>query len=213
MSQQPLRLVLVRHGLTEWNSLGRWQGHSDIPLSVEGELQAKKLGQVLQHQHFDRVYASDLCRAADTARLAGHQPVLDARLREIHFGELEGITHDELIQHPRFAAGLAQWRKQPIESRLPGGESYQDVLERGLAWLAELPESGTVVAFSHSGFIKVLVPHLLGTTAFVGPQTGTLWWRFIADHTGVSVVERWMVAGEGLWSLYHWNDTSHLRGV
>jgi broad specificity phosphatase PhoE len=205
-----LRLTLVRHGVTEWNTLGRWQGFSDTPLSDTGRAQAQQLQPRLARQDFDLVYSSDLQRAADTARLAGLQPILEPRLREIHFGQLEGTTNRELQNNPDLAVGLGQWRKNPLTTRLPNGESYSDMLERVLDWLKDLPASGNVIAFSHSGVIKTLVPHLLGTSAFVGPETGLLWWRFLCDHTSVTVLERWTVHGHTLWSLYGFNDTGHL---
>jgi broad specificity phosphatase PhoE len=205
-----LRLTLVRHGLTEWNSLGRWQGFSDTPLSALGCMQAEQLQPKLAGQDFDQVYSSDLQRASQTARLAGLEPILEPRLREIHFGQLEGTTNSELQNDPAMKAGLAAWRKNPLTTRLPDGESYSDLLARVLDWLGTLPASGNVIAFSHSGVIKTLVPHLLDTTAFVGPASGLLWWRFLCDHTSVTVLERWQVQGQALWSLYGFNDTGHL---
>ena len=100
-------LILVRHGETEWNRVGRWQGHADIPLSDEGRSQAQRLGERLRRegQRFDHLYASDLHRAFDTATMIGAalqlpvHPLIE--LREMHVGAWSGMTSAEVRErHP-----------------------------------------------------------------------------------------------------------------
>ena len=98
-----LRIFLIRHGETEWNKSGKFQGHSDVKLSPEGIHQAKLLAQHAPFQHVDAIYSSDLSRAFDTAKiLAVKFNVLPVKttpeLRETNFGEWEGRYISELTE-------------------------------------------------------------------------------------------------------------------
>ena len=96
-------LILVRHGETEWNREHRMQGHRDSPLSETGWAQARRLGGRLKDETFGALYSSDLGRARNTAQsvadATGHEIIVDARLRERHFGVFEGLTtgNDDFI--------------------------------------------------------------------------------------------------------------------
>jgi probable phosphoglycerate mutase len=116
-------LVLVRHGETEWNRVGRWQGHADVPLSDEGRSQAQRLSERLRHegQRFDYLYASDLHRAFDTAATLGaalHLPVHPLiELREMHVGAWSGMTSVDIRErHPD------QWERYSRGEDGPRGE-------------------------------------------------------------------------------------------
>ncbi len=95
-------LLLVRHGETEWNRNGRWQGHADVPLSDDGRDQARRLARrlKLEVERIDHVYASDLGRAFETAEIVAADlglpvhPLIE--LREIHIGSWSGLTSDEI---------------------------------------------------------------------------------------------------------------------
>lgn len=95
-------LLLVRHGETEWNRTGRWQGHADVPLSDEGRDQARRLARRLksERERIDRVYASDLGRAFETAEIVAAELALPVHplieLREIHIGSWSGLTSDQI---------------------------------------------------------------------------------------------------------------------
>jgi alpha-ribazole phosphatase/probable phosphoglycerate mutase len=149
-----LEIWWIRHGQSLWNRENRWQGHSDIPLSDQGQEQARRLGKALRSTPFDLVFSSDLQRARQTAGLAlpGHRVVCDARLREVHFGEFEGLTLEEMSEEQRRI--LKDWLKDPFARRIPAGESLHDVLRRLQAWLAELPDRGRVAVFTHGGLIR-----------------------------------------------------------
>ena len=103
-------LLLVRHGETDWNRDGRWQGHSDTHLNDAGREQARRVAAELGD--VDVIYSSDLARARETADIiaaAAHREVRpDARLRERSFGAWEGLTAPEIEE--RFAEDLASWR-------------------------------------------------------------------------------------------------------
>ena len=100
---KPRILYLTRHGETDWNAEGRWQGHTDVPLNSTGEAQARAMADALRGTGIGAVVSSDLRRACDTARIvAGILGVdvayVDADLRERAFGLFEGLTRDLL--HP-----------------------------------------------------------------------------------------------------------------
>jgi len=94
-----LSVTLIRHGETEWNAAGRIQGQADVPLSDNGRRQALLLRERLAGAGFDHLYASDLVRSEETARLVfpGVALRLDRRLQEQHVGEFDGLTWQELL--------------------------------------------------------------------------------------------------------------------
>jgi broad specificity phosphatase PhoE len=203
-NDQPLRLTLVRHAVTDWNLEGRWQGWSDVPLGEAGRSQAKSLQTKLNAVKYDVVFSSDLSRAIETATLAGFEPTLEPRLREIHFGDIEGKTDTEVQAHP----GFRTWLEDPMHTKIEGGESYFELETRAAAWLEDLPETGEILAFTHGGIIHTLVPKLLETTTFAGPR----WWRIRALHASITTLERWkMPNNKFAWTLTGLNDTTHLE--
>jgi len=154
-----LDLLLARHGQSEWNAAGRWQGQADPPLSDLGRAQARAAGR--QAGSFDAIFASDLERALHTAMIIsealGVSPVVvDPRLKERDAGEFSGLTRDEIEE--RFPGALAA-RRWP-----PGWEPDEQLRERVLAVLHDIVEhtggSGTVLAVSHGGVIYALEAHL-----------------------------------------------------
>lgn len=149
-----LELWWIRHGQSQWNVENRWQGHSDIDLSPTGEQQSLQLRTRLAGVHFDAVYSSDLRRAMRTAELAlpGQRVTRDGRLREVNFGEFEGLTRAEM--EPDQLDRLRVWFQDPYSSRVLNGESLADVEQRIKAWQAELPSSGRVAIFTHGGVIR-----------------------------------------------------------
>ena len=146
-----LELWLVRHGESTFNAEGRFAGWSDPPLTPAGEAMAQALLPRLAGIQFDGVWRSDLVRAQDTARLAGFQHVpADVRLREFHFGDLEGKTFLETGE---------VWRQRLrsfADFAAPGGESTADVQRRAEDFLAGLA-SGRHLIFSHGGWIRILM--------------------------------------------------------
>jgi probable phosphoglycerate mutase len=124
-----IELWLVRHGETDWNLAGRFQGQTDIPLNEAGRLQALELARKLDKGQFGAIYSSDLKRAAETAGILSERlglPVtLDRRLREICFGKWEGqLAHQVRKEQPMALAD------DPLNFRAPGGETLQEVSVR-----------------------------------------------------------------------------------
>ena len=180
----PVRVLLLRHGQSEWNAVRRWQGTADSPLTRLGREQAIETAWALAgvDVSFDVLVASDLRRASDTAAIIGDAlalgaPVIDARLREAHAGEWEGLTPDEI------EAGWPGWIAE--HRRPPGFEPYHEVVDRAVdalhdaarAALAAQPDgepSALVVA--HSGVIRSVVRHL-GRDDDRVPNLGGVWLR------------------------------------
>jgi broad specificity phosphatase PhoE len=160
------RLLLWRHGRTEWNAEGRFQGQLDPPLDQEGRNQAVRAGAHLVATGLTPentvVVSSDLTRAAETAAtltaLLGVPLRLDERLREHGMGSWEGLTRDEVAK--RFPDQYADWTAgRPVRGR--GGEESSAVAERALAALADLPVADTAVVVTHGGTAGRLMERLL----------------------------------------------------
>ncbi|KQR04826.1 phosphoglycerate mutase [Deinococcus sp. Leaf326] len=193
----------MRHGATAWNEGGRWQGLTDNALGERGVTEARRLGARLAGLAFDRAESSDLARAVQTAELAlpGRPLTLDPRLREIGFGEFEGLSVPEMAAHPAYAA----WQLDPWQYAPPGGESLGEVAARMQAWATELP-GGHTVAFSHSVAIRGLLSALLDWAP--QPQPGyPLPFSVRLGHTSLSTLRR----RGGVWTLHRLGDAAHLE--
>jgi len=142
-------LWLVRHGETPASLERTLAGWADVPLTERGEEQAKALRPVLEGGRFAGVWSSDLRRAVNTARLAWGEPRQDERLREMSFGSLEGRPWEALP--PRLQEGIARFEGFAA----PGGESYDDLRSRVLAFVNGL-EPGRHLVFTHGGVVRLL---------------------------------------------------------
>lgn len=195
-----LTVFFVRHGQTEWNREGRWQGQLDVPLNAAGRRQAALLGGRLRASAFAAAYSSDLARARETARIAlpGVSPDLDPRLREMDFGEFEGATWEQIEQtHPE---ALRAYLADRQAFRAPGGESHAEVRERLASWLDSLPRAGTVIAFTHGGLIRAAIYEV------VGAPNGS--WSVAIGHTSLSAI----LYRPARARLLRVNDLAHLEG-
>jgi probable phosphoglycerate mutase len=157
-------LWLVRHGETPASRGRTLAGWADVPLTEHGENQAAALQPRLAGERFDGVWSSDLRRALTTARLAWGEPSPDRRLREMSFGELEGLPWETL--EARYQDGLARF-----EGFLaPGGESFDDLRARVFSFVDGLA-AGRHLLFTHGGVVRLLSREV-GEDQFV--PTGTL---------------------------------------
>ncbi len=163
-----MRMIIVRHGESEWNRIHRYQGQLDAPLSELGQRQADALAERLKAETLDHIYTSPLQRSAVTATtIARWHPDVplhyDDALLEIHHGEWQGKYADEI--HATYAEGLYEWRWYPMRSQMPGGESFSNVLKRTLAFqerLAVAHPGQNILVSTHDVVIKILVAHALG---------------------------------------------------
>ena len=148
--------MLIRHGETDWNVEGRYQGQADPPLNEQGRVQAQQVAQALQGERLDALYASDLRRAAETAEAIGRATGLavryDPRLREIHQGEWQGLLVTEIER--RYPDLFRRWKESPLRVTLPGGESIAQMRERVLAAIED-------IAQQHPGQRVAIVAHKL----------------------------------------------------
>lgn len=190
-----IRLLLVPHAETAWNAQGRYQGHTDVPLNERGRHQAERLARRFAEEHFEVVYASDLRRARDTAVALvgsrGSSPRVEPRLRELYFGDWEGLTYAE-VQHLN--------HESP-----PGGETLAELAARLRSFLDDLGSKHqegeqTILLVAHRGSLRVLLCLALGL-----PPAAH--WQFRLDPASLSELE-WYGETAVLTRL---NDVSHLR--
>nr|WP_239558870.1 histidine phosphatase family protein [Peribacillus deserti] len=160
-----LTIYLVRHGKTEWNVQLRWQGWGNGELTEEGIHGALQLGERLKDEPIEMVYASSSKRAYQTAELImGKRPiqiVRDDLLREMHFGDWEGRTKDEVIA--QYASEVKAFWETPHLYTRDQGELFPQVYERaGKVWqqILENHSTGTVLVVSHSIFLRILLSYL-----------------------------------------------------
>ncbi len=162
------RLVLWRHGRTEWNVTGRFQGQADVPLDEVGREQAAAAARLVAAFEPVSIFSSDLARTYQTAEplaaLTGLEIQTDKRLREIHVGSWEGLLGDEIrAQDPELAERV--WRGDDVR-RSPTGESPQEVADRvaeALGEIAETAEDGQTIAVVTHGLAG-----RVGACRFVG---------------------------------------------
>jgi alpha-ribazole phosphatase len=160
------KMLLVRHGETIWNHTSRYQGHTDIELSETGRNQAKLLAAELKKEKVKAVYSSDLKRAYETAAILAslhNLPVqVTEQLREINFGEWEGLTYQEIMEKYKDLA--SEWYQYPGKVRLPGGENFEEL--KGRAYSAALDlmyqnDPGTIIVVAHGGTIRAIICGIL----------------------------------------------------
>ncbi|AUS99865.1 histidine phosphatase family protein [Nostoc sp. CENA543] len=210
---QGVRLLLVRHGETQWNRETRFQGQIDVPLNDNGRQQAQKAGEFLQNVAIDFAVSSTMARPKETAEIIlQHHPdvnlELQAGLREISHGLWEGKLEVEIDQE--FPGELHLWRTAPATVQMPEGENLQQVWERSTAtWqaivesaLANQRQTGLIVA--HDATNKTLLCHILGLPA-------DNFWNFRQGNGAVSVID-YPAGLNGLPVLQAMNITSHLSG-
>jgi probable phosphoglycerate mutase len=162
------RLVLLRHGETDWNLTGRAQGHADVPLNATGHAQARTVARVLAGLGPERLWSSDLMRAVQTAEYVAVATGLavekDARLREYDVGERSGLTMGEFAAE--FPERHANWLHDSESRLLPGEETTRQVRHRIVPALRECLDSlatgETGVAVLHGASLRVGLMGLLG---------------------------------------------------
>lgn len=156
----------MRHGRTEWNSSGRFQGRTDVSLSSEGRAQAQALSRSLRDEQLDAIYSSDLVRARETAAAIakphGVDVRLDERLREFDFGGWEGLTWDQIVA--RFPRAARSGRTSARDYAPDGGERFALVCDRVRAFLDDARSSSAarVLAVSHAGVLHAFADVIFG---------------------------------------------------
>lgn len=187
MTSSVTALLLVRHGEPAAWAKRLCHGTLDVPLSDNGVIQARRIGDHLRHARLDAVYASPLARAVATASAVGGShglaPVLREDLAEIDFGAFEGRTFAEIAaSHPDL---YARWMREPTGVRFPGGESFEDLRGRVASEVTRIRrehEGGSVAVVTHGGVIRSVLADILG----VGDR---MIFRIDQSWGGMSLVE------------------------
>ncbi len=202
------RILLVRHGQTEWNRIERFRGRADVPLNEIGLAQAEATGRrVAGEWQPGAVYTSPLSRAVKTAEaIAKHfglQVMQHPGLTDIDYGEWQGLTPEEA--RLRWPDEVDAWYNRPGLAHIPGGETLSDLRARAMQTVNEL-------VARHAGETFVLVGHtvinriiLLGVLGLGNER----FWRIKQDTCAINVFE----AEGGDYTLVSMNDTCHLRAI
>jgi len=198
------RLLLVRHGDTAMNSAERYWGSTDVTLSASGITQAERLRDRLAPEEISTIYASDLCRASDTAKIVAARQradvILCPELREMDFGEMEGLTYSEISR--RYPEVARMWQQRSPLLKCPGGDSLESFNNRVIKFTDRLENHAseeTLLIVAHSGTLRSLICHLLGIAA--GQR-----WQFRLDLGSLSIMATYPEGA--ILSLL--NDVSHL---
>ena len=186
---------LIRHGITEWNELGKVQGTSDIPLNELGRKQATNIGARLREEgKWDVIISSDLTRAIETAQIIGSKLNLpishyDKRIREIHCGEIEGTTEEV-----RLEKWGSNWRDKDL-----GMESFEEVGKRGVEFIKDIVRTYNgkrILVVSHGAIIGLTLQQLIPNSF----QTTHI------DNTSFTMLENI----NGNWDCSLYNCSKHL---
>lgn len=188
------RIVLVRHGETQWSRTGRHTGLTDIPLTETGAYKAELAGTLLATRRYDLVLSSPLQRAVETADRAGYPGVrTDARLVEWDYGAYEGLTTPEIVA--QLGRPWTIWDGTPAGAT--PGESVAQVTARAESLLAELRPrvraGEQILLFSHGHFLRALAGTWLGLTAAGGRYfvLGTSAVSELGFEHGSEVITQW----------------------
>ncbi len=202
------RVILVRHGQTEWNRVERFRGRADIPLNQIGLAQADATGQrVASEWQPVAIYAGPLSRTAHTAEAIGsccNLPVqVEPRLIDIDYGEWQGLTPDEVRE--RWAETLSVWYDMPHLARIPDGETLDALRVRAMSAVNDLTAhhpDRTIVLVSHTVVNRIILLGVLG----LGNDR---FWRLRQDTCAINVFE----VENGIFTLVTMNDSCHLRAI
>jgi len=198
-----MKLFMVRHGETDYNRQRRYQGRTANALNRTGLQQADMLHRRLLPETIDRIYTSNLIRAKDTARIIAYGRSIEVvsceNLAEMDFGELEGLTYDQIT------ARYPDWQPTDFDFTLRGGESPEHFVRRMKAFAEKMrsnPAESNILVVAHAGCLRILLCLLLGIDI-------AAWWRFSLAPASLSVFEN--AEQEPVLTLL--NDVSHLKSI
>ena len=163
-----MKFFVVRHGETDWNKLGRFQGHTDISLNDRGLSQARETAVASEDWDYTAIYSSPLVRTVQVAEeIAKVTPMLVSQepgLKELSLGDLEGVTGEEMRND--WPALFAAWRTDPEKMSMPNGESLGELRDRTWQVILDIEQKhssdDSIVVISHNFAIRSIVNELLG---------------------------------------------------
>ena len=196
---------IVRHGQTNWNILGKTQGHGNSDLTKKGEEQALELSEAIKKYPIDCIYTSDLGRAVQTAEIVGNNIGLTVNkteaLREMGFGVWEGLLIDEIKKD--HADTYSTWRNQPHLVNIPNGETLHIIKDRVDKFISEINkqyDNKHILLVNHSVTVRVML------LSFLNSGMENIY-RIKQDNTALNVVE-FRDYGPVIVKM---NDTSHIK--
>lgn len=196
---------IVRHGQTNWNILGRTQGHGNSDLTKKGLEQAKELADTIVDYPIDYIYSSDLGRAVQTAQIIANKLNLDVNktpaLREMGFGIWEGLLIEEIKKYHLDTYNT--WRNKPHLVNIEGGENLNIIKERTDKFIEELNkkyDNKHIVLVSHSVTVRAML------LSFLGSSMQNIY-RIKQDNTALNIVE----CRDYGPVVIKMNDTSHIK--
>jgi broad specificity phosphatase PhoE len=201
------RLILVRHGRTEWNRVEKFRGRADIRLDEVGIKQAEATAAWIAGWQVSAIYSSPLRRALATAEILARTFSLEVKqlpdIIDIDYGEWQGLSPDEATT--KYGGLYSKWMENPHEVKFPGGESLNAVRERAASavegLISQHPKE-TLVLVSHKVVCQILILSLLGLD-------NSHFWQIAQDVCAINLFE---VRG-GVSSALSLNDTCHLKGL
>jgi len=206
------RIILVRHGETDWNKQGRFQGQIDIPLNQKGKSQARAASNFLKNISIQKAFSSPLSRPRETAQiiLKEHPQIeicLKENLKEISHGKWEGKLESEIMcDWPEL---LKKWKTVPEKVKMPEGENINEVSIRSITgWLEickNLKDDETALVVAHDAVNKTILCHLLGLTP-------AEIWMIKQGNGGITVIDLSKKEGQPD-QITCLNITSHLGGI
>jgi len=200
-------IYLVRHGQTAWNKEEIFRGRTDIPLDETGLKQAELAGEYFRGMEIHAIYSSPLSRAWETAQKISQIHNLKVQplqgILDMSFGKWEGQSHRDIQKNDKEI--YRQWREEPHQVRLPGGESLDEVRARSMAALEGVIRENpgkTLILVSHRVICKVLICAILGLD-------NSHFWQITQDTTAINLIQH----REGKYILSLMNETYHLKAL
>ena len=206
------RIILVRHGETDWNKQGRFQGQIDIPLNQNGKFQAKAASEFLKNNIIQKAFSSSLSRPKETAQIIlnehpGVEISLKDSLKEISHGEWEGKLESEISSD--WPDLLKKWKTSPEKVQMPDGENITEVSIRSISgWneiCKDLKNEETALVVAHDAVNKTILCHLLGLMP-------SKIWMIKQGNGGITVIDLSEEEGQPA-QITCLNITSHLGGI
>jgi Fructose-2,6-bisphosphatase len=201
-----VKLFLIRHGQTEGNVRGQYQGSLDVDMTEEGILQAKSAKQYLSKVNFSNIYSSPMKRAINTANIiaqdTGHEVRIMNDLRELDFGKWEGLKFDEI--NAMYKKDYQGWLDDPYNHPPSGGESFTELIARADKEIKKIveenPDGSSVAIVSHGAVILALIVNWLNIPS-------SRWRSLIQRQAAINIV----VLDNGFPYISSINYTGHLK--
>ncbi len=198
-----LEVMLIRHMETKWNEEQRYIGRTDMPLSALGRDNGKKLSKYLAGERISKVFASSMKRAKETAAFIAPKSEIESLegLREIDFGDWEGLTHAEIMES--FETAMNSWIIDPAKEPIPGGEDWSNFENRVISEFDRITRTtseGTIAIVTHAGPIKIILGNILDVAS-------NRYWQIFQNKGAINSVR---IDGDRKW-IVTVNDTCYRR--